>query len=359
MKKFFSIVAVLVACLVLWGFVTRSMEQPVEVNVTSVEEGAISSYISVSGIIRGTRSVDVISRIAGHITQVQAAEGDRVKAGQLLVQLDDAEASAQVKRADVIMSRSKGKYLELERKLKRMKAVGGTGGASLQAIEDVEAELHDAKAQFEVNQADYELQKISMNLHRVVAPFDGIVARRNAEVGQAVQPALGEATSLFTIVDDSVPYIEANVDASDSGLVMLNGLVQITTDASPGQAWDERILYKAKSVDKQKREGVNTFIVKISVGQQAQKLLIGQQVDLKIRTAYSEHSNKVTHNVIFEGDTGLQVAVIENERVVIRPITIGIQSITHTEIISGLSRQDQIIVGKGPYLKPGTLVRVK
>jgi RND family efflux transporter MFP subunit len=256
------------------------------------------------------------------------------------------------------MERSGEKIKELKRKLRRMKEVRLTGGESLQAVEDAQAELNDAIAELSVHKADYQLQKINFELHRVVAPFAGIVTHRNAEVGQAVQPALGKATTLFTVVDDSTPYIEAQVDAGDSGVLSLGNLVEVATDAWPDVLWKEEIIYIAGAVNKQESDGTNTLSVKMSLREHAEDLLIGQQVDLKILTAHKEDTIKVKHNLIIDGEAGPQVAIVEDNSIILRSVETGIQSITHTEIVSGLSLTDQVVLPEGRTFKNGERVEI-
>jgi RND family efflux transporter MFP subunit len=353
MKRSVSVFLIVVVCVVLWSFVYYRNDSAILVKTVSLDKGPISTYLSVSGVVKGARSVDVISRIPGHLTHVAVGEGGRVENGQLLAQLDDAESRAQVIRTEAIMERSVEKIKELKRKLRRMKEVRLTGGESVQAVEDVEAELNDAIAELSVHKADHQLQSINLELHRVVAPFAGIVTHRNAEVGQAVQPALGKATTLFTVVDDSLPYIEAQVDAGDSGVLSLGNLVEVTTDAWPDVLWKEEIIYIAGAVNKQESDGTNTLSVKMSLRKHAKALLIGQQVDLKILTAYKKATLKVKHNVIIDGESGPQVAIIEGSSIKLRSVKTGIQSITHTEIVSGLSVTDQVVLPEGRSFKNG------
>ncbi|MEW8028631.1 MAG: efflux RND transporter periplasmic adaptor subunit [Candidatus Thiodiazotropha sp.] len=356
MKRLFSTLIVLAACVSLWSFMSYRGDSAISVKTSPVERGSISTYLTVPGVVKAARRVDVISRIPGHLISVLVNEGEHVAKGQLLAQLDDAEARAQVLRTKAIMERSKEKIKELKRKLRRVREVKLTGGESLQAVENVEAELSDAQSELKVNQADYQLQNIKLDLHRVLAPFAGVVVHRNAEVGQAVQPALGEATTLFTVVDDSVPYIEAQVDAGDSGLISQSSLVQVMTDAWPDIIWDENVVYIARAVNKQDTDGTNTLSVKISLSRYAQELLIGQQVDLKIRTAHRDNAIKLKHRLIIEKESGPHVATVENNRISLQPVTMGIQSITHTEVVSGLSINDQIVMPEGRHLADGDRV---
>jgi RND family efflux transporter MFP subunit len=359
MKRLVSVFLIVLACVVLWSFMFYHNDSAIPVKTVSLVKGSISTYLSVSGVVKGARSVEVISRIPGHLTDVEVSEGGRVDKGQLLARLDDAESSAQVIRTEAIMERSGEKIKELKRKLRRMKEVRLTGGESLQAVEDVQAELNDAIAELSVHQADYQLQKINLELHRVVAPFAGIVTYRNAEVGQAVQPALGKATTLFTVVDDSTPYIEAQVDAGDSGVLSLGNLVEVTTDAWPDVVWEEEIIYIARAVNKQESDATNTLTVKMSLREQLKALLIGQQVDLKILTAQRDDILKVKHNVIIDGETGPQVAVVKDNSILLRSVRTGLQSITHTEIVSGLSLTDQVVVPEGRAFKNGDRVVIE
>jgi membrane fusion protein (multidrug efflux system) len=360
MQRAIVLVLLLLLPTFLWKGCSFIRDRPKEVSVLCLQKGPISAYISVPGKVTGVRAVDVISRIPGHLLEVLIEEdGERVKRQQLLAKLDDAEANAQVIRATALLRRSREKIREVERKLARLRKVSVRGGEALQRVEDMEGLLRDSKAEFEVQQAERDLAQIHLRLHHIVAPFAGMVVHRNAEVGQAVQPALGEATTLFTIVDDSTLHIEAQVDSGDSGLIALQDIVEVTTDAWPDLAWKENVYYMAPAVSENEHDGVNTFLVKVTLGQEAPDLLIGQQVDLSIRIAHRQNAIAVPYTAIREEKGGPFVAVLESGRARLQRIEIGISSFSEAEVLSGISEGALLIRDNAVPVQDGEMVHLR
>ena len=205
--------------------------------------------------------------------------------------------------------------------------------------------------------ADAEL--LVARIHRekveVTAPWNGVIIEKSAEQGQWLEAGM----KLFTLVAEEGREIEANVDAGDSGVVDIGQVVSITCDAFPGRRWDESIHWISPAIITDEGAVVNSFAARMTLGPEAPPLLLGQQVDVAIRTASRDSVLKLPYTTLIESEEHAQVAVVRDGKVVFIPVTTGIENFTHVEIISGLTANDAVILPQGKPLVEGSMVTIK
>ncbi|MBN1240691.1 MAG: efflux RND transporter periplasmic adaptor subunit [Gammaproteobacteria bacterium] len=355
-KALIAIVAVVVlGAAALW---LLGEPQGRRVATVAVEQGPVSSNITVTGKVSGERLVEIAAQQAGKVTEVNVAIGERVSRGDVLARLDDALASANLAKARATVEAAAADVGEAERRLVRARLVGSA--ESEQAVEALQAEVARAEARLQQARADVDLARIQLEQHTLVAPFDGVVIERDAEVGKVVAPGwtgAQRAKHLFTLLDDRQRLIEANVDAGDSATIAVGDLVIVSSEAYPDFEWEEQVVYVSPVVERRlEEETANTFRVDIGLGENAPPLLFGQQVDLTIRAGHVESALKLPYQAIAMREGRPYVARAVDGRVRYQPIETGIESLTHVEVVSGLGEGDEVILLEGQLLREGELL---
>lgn len=188
----------------------------------------------------------------------------------------------------------------------------------------------------------------------VTAPFAGLITLSPVRAGQWI---IVPPEALFTLADLERREIEVQIDADDSAGIAAGQEVTLSSDAFPGRQWSERVMRLAPSVEKE--EAANTVNVYLSLGKAAPPLRLGQQVDVKIRTAFRPKALKVPFAALISKDEKTWVAVIEQGRVKLLPVVTGIEDLTHTEILQGVRAGQQVILAEGKTLNEGDRVRVE
>jgi RND family efflux transporter MFP subunit len=293
--------------------------------------------------------------VNGQIDGMLVQKGDKVKAGQVLAFFDKREADALVEKTAAVVAREKQAVNEAKRKYKRIKEISVAGNASEQARENSEAEFRAAKAHLQVAIAEHRIAKINREKLSVTAPWDGVIIEKTAEQGQWVEAGI----KLFTLVAEKGHEIEANVDAGDSGVVKIGQVVTLTCDAFPNYQWQETIHWISPAIRNDKDSVLNSFAVRMTLGKDAPALLLGQQVDVNIRTAYREDTLTLPYNALIDDVDTTQVAVVRDGQVNYQPITVGIESFTHIEITEGVSESDNVILSNGTPPPENHLVTIK
>ena len=269
MKKSVKIVIFLVAIAVVAGAIVisrqRSTRDEVTVEVETVEARDLSSVVEASGQIEPAVSVDISSDVIGRIIALGAEEGDRVTKGQFLVQVEPTLFQQRVNQLNAALDAARSNLQEVEASLAdaranriireadfvRDKALYENKLVAASRYEASEAASHQAQAQVELTrarmtsstnrirqaQASRDEAMDQLEKCRIVSPMDGVVIRKNAEVGEvAVSGTINNQGSLLmTIADVSVMQTEIDVDETDVIHLELGQEVEVSLDAFPSR----------------------------------------------------------------------------------------------------------------------------
>ncbi|BCS34572.1 RND transporter [Luteitalea sp. TBR-22] len=265
-----AVVLAIVAGLAYANFAYRKKTGK-EVTVEAIQTRDLVQIVSASGKIQAKRTVNISADNMGRVTQLSVEEGDRVKKGQFLMQIDprnlasavqSGEAGQQAARSQLEQQRlaivTARENLALAREeLKRQEELWAQQLTTKQALDQArntvtvrEAELRqreqDIRTQEQrirqegatLNQAQYNLSRA-----RIESPIDGIVSRRNIEEGETVVIGTmnNAGTVLLTIADMSIIEAEVEVDETDIPSVRLGQVAKVTIDALPGKEYTGKV----------------------------------------------------------------------------------------------------------------------
>jgi HlyD family secretion protein len=237
------------------------------VNVESVQKRDLTALVTASGTIQAKRFVNMSAVQMGRVTRLAVEEGDRVKAGQFLLQIDPetlrgtvergqaavagARAGVQLTRVNVETARASLKLAEEQ--ARRQRDLWKEGLTTREALDQAESQLRVRQTELEAREAEVrnreemirleqaQLDTSQYNLKQVtlVAPFDGTVTRRNIEEGENVVVGTmnNPGTQLLTIADLSVIEAELEVDETEIPSIKLGQISKVTIDAMPDQTF--------------------------------------------------------------------------------------------------------------------------
>jgi HlyD family secretion protein len=265
----------LIALVIIGGgaaaYFSQRGEQGVVVSSESIYKRDLESIVSASGKIDPKKTVNISAQSMGRVTRLAVREGDRVKAGQFLLQIDPIVAESNVRRDEAAVAAattgleqakvsllSAQANLELARQtLKRQQDLWSSGLTTREQLERAQAEVDvrvsDLSAreqeirtrveQVRQQQAGLTSSRHSLAQSRFDSPFDGIVTRRNVEEGENVVVGTmnNAGTVLLTIADLSVIEAEVEVDETDIPLVRIGQTAKVTIDAIEGKTYVGRV----------------------------------------------------------------------------------------------------------------------
>ncbi|MEW8186746.1 MAG: efflux RND transporter periplasmic adaptor subunit [Candidatus Thiodiazotropha endolucinida] len=352
MKPVRSLVAFLVGATLLSVLYLGLVERPQTVETIPVERGDLELVIRVTGEVINDRQVALTALVDGQVNRIDTALGAKVRAGQVLAAMDNRAAAASRQRAKAFLQQQDVRRQEERMRYQRLEKLAAKGAVSSEKLEQAKLHWEAASAAWEVARADLKLADVAQEWQQVRAPFDAVVIGKSTEVGQWVEAG----TQLFTLVAQARWEIEAHVDAVDSGRVKTGQSVLVRCDAFPGSAGRSTISWLGPSVEREKDKRLNTFRVRLGLGEDPPPLLLGQQVDLEIAVERRHGVLRVPFAALQERDDRIEVALIEAGRLHYRSIETGLEGDAHVEVTEGLEEGMRIVRLDGAGLDQGLRV---
>ena len=358
---------------------------PLKVRTTTVDRGPIRSLISTNGKVEPIRNFEAHSPVATTVKRLLVREGDHVRKGQLLLQLDDADLRSQAARAQAQMKAAQADQSDLntggtreelltldaqliktrsardaaQRNLDSFRRLQQQGAASAGEVKQAEDALQHAQAdttlleqkqkdrysQPEVArvvahgaeaQAAYDAAEDALRKSSVRAPFDGIVYALPVKQGAYVQTG----DLLLQEGDLSQMLVRTFVDEPDIGRLATAQKIEVTWDALPGRIWNGAVITVPSTV--KLRGSRNVGEVTCTVDNRDLRLLPNVNVGVTVVTA--EHSGVLTllREAVRMDDTRPYVFQVADGELRRHIVEVSLQNLTRVEITAGLSEHSVV-----------------
>ncbi len=352
-----------VLVLVLSGFVLRYTifaPDPIEVRVRPVERGVVESTVtnSKAGTVEARRRSRIAAEIGGRVIEITQREGALVVAGDPLVRLSDVSQVAQLDLAKqgvaVRRSRLEDACLLRDRagrELKRTQQLAENHVASKDRLDALQYSYDSARiaceaAKAELAQARAQLQAAEAELAKTVisAPFNGVIAEVNVEVGEWVTPSPPLLTSppVIDLIDPTSIFVSAPMDEVDSGAIRAGLAVKLTVDSRPGETFTGTGSRVAPYVLDQEAQN-RTLEIEVSIddAEVAASLLPGTSADVEVILEKRSDVLRVPTSALLRGRT---VLILENGKLVEREVRLGLRNWQFAEVLGGLEPGEQVVV---------------
>ncbi len=350
------------AALIAAGAWYLSRPRPVPVALWTVERGRVEATVANTraGTVKSCRRAGLAPAAGGEIAHLLVREGDRVKAGQVLLELwnKDLLAQERVARSQLASARPRARQACIqsdaaEREAGRSRRLRQAGFISAERLDQVVSEARARRAgceaaRAEIRQAEASVAAARAGLERTVlrVPFAGVVAKVSGEQGEFSTPSPpGIPTPpAIDLIDDGCLYVTAPIDEVDAPAIRVGMPARITLDAFPGRRFPGRVRRIAPyvlDVEKQAR----TVDVEIAFGDpgEARTLLVGYSADAEIVLGIRERVLRVPTQALLEGNRVLVYRPAEGT-LEERRVKTGIANWEYTEVLSGLSQGERIAV---------------
>jgi len=397
-KKVFIIIGIVI---VIGAFVIINLKKgkggEIPVQVEKVKRGNITQLVSGTGRIRPEVEVKISANVSGEIIGLYVKEGDDVKKGDLLVELDRKRYEAAAERAKSNLKSADASLKKANSEYKRAVDLSKQNLISAAEMESADANLLLAESNLEQAQANLDQAEDDLSKTRIYSPIDGTVSKLNKELGEIALGSTFQADVIMIVADLSKMEVLSEIDENDVVLVSEGDTASIEVDAIPDTTFKgvvSEIAHTATTRGLGTQEEVTNFEVKVAVVDQVEKLRPGMSSTVDIQT---ETHRNVLHvpiqavtvkmpdeietkektagqdSVAKEGlsndkeakdeDKMIEVVfVVEGENAKIVPVKTGISNDTDMEIISGLEEDMQVVTGSyraiSKTLKNGSLVKI-
>jgi HlyD family secretion protein len=357
--------------------------------LAKVEKGDLAKSVVATGKVTPIIKVEVKSKASGIVKKLLVDYGDRVKKGQLLVQLDKIEIEAQVEQSKAALEAAEANLRSTQADLERAKVdaegpdvpllkraydratgMAKDGVVSASALDDAQknyemalnkqnvskaqvtvlkAKIAQAQAQVAQDQANLKQLEEQLSYTDIVSPIDGIVLSRDVQMGDAVSSILvlgSSATLVMNLGDTSEVYVKGKVDESDIGKVYLGQRARIKVESFKDKTFEGKVT-KISPMGVEK-DNVTTFEVRVSIQNPGGELKAEMTANAEV--ILEEHKNVLQipeGAILYDKDKKASVEIPDpkgKEGKNKIAVNIGISNGAKTEVLSGLKEGDQVVL---------------
>lgn len=376
----------------------RQRGTPVQV-VAVARTGIVQSVVA-TGRLNASARLDIGAEVTATVQEVLVREGDRVKAGALLLRLSDAEARAALQQARAALLEARGRatqqasvtapvasqavvqaqaaFTAAAREHQRARELVAQGFFSQQKLDDAQRVLDTARSALEsvrvqaqanqpsgvertlaasrVEQAVAAVAVAEAKLARlsITSPLDALVLTRNVEPGSMAQPG----RVLLSLAAQGGLRIDAGIDEKNLRLLTPGMAARAVADAYPGQSFEAQLSYIAPAVDPQR----GTVEVRLAVPQAPAFLRPDMTVSVELVGGTKPDALVLPSGAIRDADREAPwVLLLQDGRAVRTPVQLGLRGVGAVEIAQGLKQGDQVIpqtekAVPGDRVRPGPVV---
>lgn len=378
---------------VLWGMpgcgrgrveAAPSADHP-RVAVAKVARGHVAETLAVTAEFKPYQEIDVHAKVAGYVDRILVDVGDRVQAGQLLAVLESPElqdealqdeaaarrAQAEIDRAEADLQRAESQHdvahanalrlsgvLKARPHLVAQQDVDEATGRDRSAEADVataKAAIVAAKDQLDVAKATAEKTQALVAYLRITAPFTGVVTERYADTGAMVQAGTSSQTQTMPLVrlsQNSTLRLVIPLPESAVASVRVGTSVALNVSALH-KTFQGTVSRLADRLDTNTR----TMHVEVQVPNPSLQIVPGMYADASLVLADAKNALVVPVEAIDRTTTPPSVLVVgADNRIAARTVTLGLESGSLAQIVTGISEGDQVVTGSRSQLRVGDLV---
>ncbi|MFT0858574.1 efflux RND transporter periplasmic adaptor subunit [Ancylobacter sp. G4_0304] len=338
---------------------------PPKVSVTSPVQQSVTRYLELTGNTASVGEIDLVARVEGFLDQINYTDGAQVKKGTQLFLIQQDTYKANLDQAKAQLASAQAQYTNAQTEYGRQSTLGQQDFSSQAVVDRSRATMEQAKAAVDEATANVEIATINLGYTQVTAPFDGIVTRHLADVGQLVGHA--EPTKLATLIQMNPIYAYFNLSENqvlrikqtlaESGRT-IEQVRDVEIDIGLQNEGDDyphkgQLDYAAPQID----PSTGTLLARAVFENEKLALLPGLFVRVRVPVQHMPDALLVDPTAIGSGQQGSYVLVVGKDNVVEQKIVTPGQLYGGLRVIeSGLSADDKVIVGGIQRAVPGAKV---
>ncbi|HET8730048.1 MAG TPA: MdtA/MuxA family multidrug efflux RND transporter periplasmic adaptor subunit, partial [Moraxellaceae bacterium] len=334
-------------------------DRPVPVQAASVVAGDLKVYLDALGTVVPLNSVTVHSRIDGQLMAVNFREGQRVKAGDVLLQIDARPYQVALSQAEGQLARDQATLLGARQDLARYQTLLQQDSISPQQVEQQQALVKASEGVVKADQGQVDSARLNLAYCRVTAPVSGRLGLRQVDPGNMVH--VSDAAGVVVINQFQPAYVTFALPEDNLPAI----LEQIHRGRTlPVEAWDrgrtrKLATGKLESLDNQIDVSTGTIKVKALFPNADENLFPNQFVNVRLLVETRAHSTQLPTAAVQRGTQGTYVFVVaKNNRVSARPVTLGPVDGDSVGVETGVQPGERVVIDGADKLKDGAPVQV-
>jgi RND family efflux transporter MFP subunit len=330
------------------------------VAVAKVARQDLCNEISIPAEFRPYQQVELHAKVSGFLQQINVDIGDRVKAGQLLAKLEVPELKDELDRGKAAEKRAEADYSNAHLIFTRLTAVDKDNPnlVAQQDLDSAQAKDQTAEAAIAGAKAEVEKYETMLGYTRITAPFDGVITRRYADPGALIQAGTASETQslpLVRISDNSKLRLDFPVSVAYVKDIHNGDPVEMRVESLGGKIISGKIIRSTQRVDEETR----TMITEVEVPNDDFELIPGMYATAILKVQKRPQVLTIPSEALSSSQKTTVYVVDASNEIQERTITLGLETPTRYEVVSGLNGGDLVLVGSRSQVHPGEKVETK
>lgn len=311
--------------------------------------------IILPGTVQAWHEAIIYARINGYIKEWKTDIGDRVKAGDLLAEIEAPEVDAQLRQTEADLKTAEANDALAQTTAVRWQKLLKTDSVSKQEADEKTADALSKDAIVNSMLANRDRLRELVKFEKVTAPFDGIITLRNTDIGSLITQGSTTELPLFRISEVSPLRIYVSIPQNYASRVTPTMIAELHFSDHPGKIYYAKLFQTAGAIDPSTR----TLLAQFVMDNPNYEILPGSYTTVHLKFPSYAGSIRLPINTILFRAEGLQIAVLDvNNKVVLKSIIIGRDFGNQVQIDSGIKPGDIVIVNPSDSLVNGQRVKV-
>ena len=327
----------------------------IPVTTVPVVRQKISEKVTYTGTLEAWQKINITPEIGGKVAKIHVEEGQHVRKDQLLAELDTKSLSLQSKQAEAAFAVAEANLRNAAKNKERMDRLLAEKAVSDQQYEQVKLGLDAAKAQLDQAQAAVNLARHALDVSLMKAPFDGIVASKNTQVGEVINPMMSgyaPASGVLTLVDYSRIKIGVDVSLSDIVRIEKGRPATVRAAAADAKTYSGTVTVVNSTADPLSKK----FHCEVMVDNPSLTLRPGTFGSVVFEIHSHDGALVVPQRAVIDNT---YVFLVQGAKAVKKKVSLGLKNSLLIEVTDGLKEGDQVIVEGNFGLIDGSLVEIK
>lgn len=362
------LVVVIAALLVVFGILPRIQAR------TSLRQETLHLSVPTVAIVRAKRSAPVqeivlpanvqafsdapiYARTNGYLKRWYVDIGTRVKAGQLLAEIDTPEVNQQLRQARADLGTSQANLSLSKITADRYAGLLKTDSVSKQESDNAAGDYEAKQAALQSAQANVKRLEELQSFQKIYAPFAGVITARNTDVGALINSGStgGNGNELFHIAQPDKLRVYVSVPQIYSQAAKPGLTATLTLAEFPGRPFEGKLVRTANAIDPASR----TLLVEIAVNNPTGQLFTGSYAEVHLKLPTPASSLILPVNTLLFRAEGLRVAIVSpDQHVELKQITLGHDFGSEVEVVAGLNGNENVIINPPDSVAEGQSVRI-
>jgi len=316
---------------------------------------ALSPTLDLPGRLEAYYRAPIFARVSGYLKNWNADIGARVKAGQVIAEIEAPDLDQQLlqARADLASAEASAKLSEAT--LNRRKTLVASNFVSAQEIDERTADLSNKNGTVKADQANVERLEALAGYKKITVPFDGIVTSRDTDVGALINAGGGTGPAMFTISDIRKLRVYVNVPQTYVPAIRIGAKATLSMPEYPNRTFPATVEASSQAVD----VASGTTRMQLGLDNSSGELMPGAYASVKLDLQRDSTPLSIPASALIFNGNGLRVATVStDDKVVFKTVTIGRDMGKEIELASGLAPDDRVITAPPDGLADGDHVRV-